>query len=89
MNDTFLLKLYINYCYPRIINIWKNSNTKAKMIKIEGLVKKQNCIYEKFKSTVMPHGRHIYPKASDTEKATMCAYYQSDHALPHWKCVLQ
>ena len=23
------------------------------------------------------------------EKATMCAYSQSDHTLPHWKCVLQ
>ena len=37
----------------------------------------------------MPHGRHIYAKAYDMEKATMCAYSQSDHALPHWKCVLQ
>ena len=33
------------------------------------------------------HGRHIYAKASDTENATMCTYPQSDHALPHWKCV--
>ena len=37
----------------------------------------------------MPHGRHIYAKAYDMEKATMCAYPQSDHALPHWKCVLR
>ena len=22
-------------------------------------------------------------------KETMCAYPQSDHALPHWKCLLQ
>ena len=22
-------------------------------------------------------------------KATMCAYTQSDHALPHWKCIMQ
>ena len=22
-------------------------------------------------------------------KATLCAYPQSDHALPHWKCVLR
>ena len=22
-------------------------------------------------------------------KATLCAYSKSDHALPHWKCVLQ
>ena len=36
----------------------------------------------------MPHGRHIYAKSYDTEKATMCAYSQSDHALPHWKYVL-
>ena len=37
----------------------------------------------------MPHGRHIYAKEYDMEKAKMCAYSQSDHALPHCKCVLQ
>ena len=37
----------------------------------------------------MPHGRRIYAKAYDMAKETMCAYSQSDHALPHWKYVLQ
>ena len=37
----------------------------------------------------MPHGLHIYAKASDMEKAKMCAYTQSYHALPHWKTVMQ
>ena len=37
----------------------------------------------------MPHGRHIYAKAYDTEKAKMCAYSQSYHALPHCKCALR
>ena len=37
----------------------------------------------------MPHGRHIYAKTYDTTKAIMCTYPQSDHALPHWKCVLR
>ena len=32
----------------------------------------------------MPDGHHIYAKAYDMEKATMCAYPQSDHALTHW-----
>ena len=36
----------------------------------------------------MPHGRHIYAKSYDMEKATIFAYPQSDHALPHWKYVL-
>ena len=36
----------------------------------------------------MPHGRHIYAKASDMAKDTMCTYPQTDHALPHWKYVL-
>ena len=36
----------------------------------------------------MPHGHHIYLKAYDMEKATMCTYPQSRHALPHMKCVL-
>ena len=37
----------------------------------------------------MPHGSHIYSKAADMENATMCAYPQSEHALPHWKRVLR
>ena len=36
----------------------------------------------------MPHGLRIYAKAYDMSKATMCAYTQSYHALPHWKCVM-
>ena len=32
--------------------------------------------YETYKNTVMPHEPHIYVKASDTAKATMCAYPQ-------------
>ena len=32
--------------------------------------------------------KHIYAKSSDMEKATMCAYPQSDHALTHRKCIL-
>ena len=46
-------------------------------------------IYETYKNTVMPHGRHIYANTSDTEKATMCTYPKYDHALPHCKCVLR
>ena len=37
----------------------------------------------------MSYGRHIYAKAYDMAKAKMCAYLQSDYALPHWKFVLQ
>ena len=37
----------------------------------------------------MPHGRHIYAKSYDMAMTTMCEYSQSDHALPHWKCLLQ
>ena len=37
----------------------------------------------------MPHGRHIYVKASDMANATMCTYSHYDNALPHWKCVLR
>ena len=37
----------------------------------------------------MTNGRHICAKAYDMAKAKMCAYPQSDHALPHWKCVMR
>ena len=47
---------------------------------------KAHDIYETYKNTVMPHGRHIYSKASDMAQATMCAYSKYDNALPHCKC---
>ena len=50
---------------------------------------KAHHIYETYKNIVMPHVRHIYSKAADMEKAKMCIYPQSDHAPPHWKCVLR
>ena len=50
---------------------------------------KEHHIYETYKNTVMLHGRYIDVKASDMEKATMCTYPKSNHALPHWKCVLR
>ena len=37
----------------------------------------------------MPHESHIYAKAYDMSKATMCAYSQSDHALLNCKFVLR
>ena len=59
------------------------------MIKKEGLGKKKILIYETYKNRVMPHGRHIYAKAYEMVNEKMCAYSQSDHKLPHWKCVFQ
>ena len=50
---------------------------------------KTHHIYTTYKNTVMPHGSHIYAKASDMENGTMCTYPKSEHALLHWKCVLQ
>ena len=58
------------------------------MLKAEGLVEK-HITYMKHINTVIPHGHHIYAKASDMANATMCTYPQSNHALPHWKCILQ
>ena len=50
---------------------------------------KAHHIYTTYKNTVMPHGSHIYAKASDMANDTMCTYPHSEHALPHWKCVLR
>ena len=49
---------------------------------------KSHHIYETYKNTVMPHGRHIYAKSYGMANATMCTYPQSDHALPNFKCAL-
>ena len=50
---------------------------------------KAHHIYITYKNTVMPHGSHIYAKASDMDNATMCTYPQSEHGLLHWKRVFR
>ena len=37
----------------------------------------------------MPHGSYIYATESDTANAAVCIYPQSEHSLPHWKCLLR
>ena len=37
----------------------------------------------------MPHRHHIYEKASDVVKATMCAYPQPDYVLPHCTFIMR
>ena len=59
------------------------------MIKKEGLEEQKICIYDTYKNAFMTHGCHIYAKAYDMAKAKMCAYSQSDHTLPQYKCVLR
>ena len=72
---------------------WRDTDLKKLKNKIKNAlsrrsVEKAHHIYETYKNTVMPHGRHNYAKASDMANATMCTYPRSDHALPHWKYVL-
>ena len=64
----------------------QRSNPKFSKQKFWG---KKNYIYETYTNTAIPHGHHSYAKASHVAKAKMCAYPQSDHAVPQWKFVLQ
>ena len=47
-----------------------------------------NHLFETYKNSVIPHGLHIYETSSDMAMAIVCAYPPSQHAFPHWKCVL-
>ena len=88
-NFSLLIKLYIRHCYLGGERYWvKVKYQIPKSQKIRSGEKAHN-IYETYKSTVIPHGHHIYAKASDMPKAKMSAYNQSDHSLPYWKCVLR
>ena len=66
----------------------ENPKDQSQNAQIRRSGEKAHHIYTTYKNTVMPHGRHIYAKASDMANAKMCTYSQPDHALPHWKCVL-
>ena len=72
---------------------WRDTHLKKLKDKIQNSQsrrsgEKAHHIYETYKNTVVPYVRHIYAKSYDTENATMFAYPHSDHALPHWKCLL-
>ena len=71
-------------CSDRYLKILKDQIQNAQSRRSSG---KAHHVYETYKNKVIPHGRHIYAKAYDMAQATMCAYPQSDHSLPHWKCV--
>ena len=47
-----------------------------------------NCLFETYKNYVVPHDCHIYGTAADILMYKMCEYPPSQHAIPHWKCVL-
>ena len=44
-----------------------------------------NGIFEIYKNSVMPHGKHIFNTEYDMDTITMCAYPPSEYAWPHWK----
>ena len=48
-----------------------------------------NYVFDTYKNSVMPHGKHMLKTAYGMDVATMCAYKSSKYALPHWRCVLR
>ena len=46
-----------------------------------------NHLFETYKNSMTPHGRHIYATAAAMAMDTMCAYPPSQHELIHCKCV--
>ena len=46
-------------------------------------------LFETYINSVMTHVCHSYQTASDMSMATMFAYSPSQHAFPHYKCVLR
>ena len=67
----------------------KKLKDQSQNVQIRRSGEKAHHIYTTYKNTVMPHGNHIYAKASDMANAPMCTYPKSEHALPNWKCVLR
>ena len=79
---TFIITIMAWFLFKKLKDISQNDQNRRSG-------ETENHIYKTYKNTVMPYGRHIYAKAYDMAKATICAYSQSYHALPHWKRVLR
>ena len=48
----------------------------------------ENLVFEIYKNSIMPHGKHKFNIESYMDMATMCAYPSSTYELPHCKFVL-
>ena len=81
-NYTFIIAILVWYVFEKLKDKSQNSQSRRSG-------EKSHHTYETYKNTVMPHGRHIYAKASDMTNAIMYTYPQSGNALPQWKCVLR
>ena len=44
--------------------------------------------FESYRDQVMIEGEHKYPKAKQAAYAMLCPFPNTEHDLPHWKCVL-
>ena len=64
VNVAFMLKVYLHHLYPGMIGI-KKLKDKSQNAQSRRSSEKSHHIYETYKNTVMPHGRHICAKASD------------------------
>ena len=64
-------------------NVFEKLKAKIQNAQSRRSGEKSYHMFKTYKNTMMPHGRHIYAKASDISKDTMCTYPQYDHALPH------
>ena len=67
---------------------WRDRYLKKLKDKIQNSLsrrsgEKSHHIYETYKNTVMPHGCHIYAKASDMANDTISAYPHYENVLPH------
>ena len=69
----YMPKVCIHHCYHGMIVIKKTQGYQQKCSKQKVWGKRKFCIYETYKNTVMTHGRHIYAKAYDMVKVTICA----------------
>ena len=76
VNVEFMLKVYIHYCYPGVIGIWKNWKIKSKMLKAEGLVK-NHTIYMKHIKTQWWHMGVILMPNRLIRKRKQCAHILS------------
>ena len=87
MSVAYLPKSCINN-YHRGVRVFFKLNIKALMHKTEGMEKLLIILFETYKTTVIPYGKHMFQTESDMVMSTICAYLSSKYALPHCKCVL-
>ena len=86
MGVEYLPTLFVNFYYHVSI-VTKKIKDQIYNTKNRSSIEMSNSIFDHYKNSAMPHGRHSYKTEYGMSVATTCAYPTSQYTWTHWNCL--